>query len=325
ACRGPAPRRGTRAPSRPRRSPRPNESGSRARFRSATVLVRLLPRRTTPTESAVFAAFWRPAAYMRLLRGHAGDREVDAAGAAADLYQNLRLVHLPQRHAGGGPRREVLADGNLPARTRRPPHAVELHPAGDAGAALRTASPRRVARVEDVRAAVDVDGALVDRAARVDRHRLVRIVDDVELDTRVLRPSVDPDVRVAAAVSRFLLRELRGHRSQLVVGLGRIPLQADARQEVAGVGPRRLERGDVEGGDRSAAAVRPDCPAHARCRARLIRRAVLRTAAGQRRAAIDHPRAAAAGGAGRPGGAAAPGGAAGAGRAAAPRRAGRSR
>src|ERR1043165_692735 len=76
--------------------------------------------------------------------GHAGGGEVDAALAAADLHEDLRLVHLAEGHARGGPRLEVLGDGDLPAGARRVADAVVLHPARRARA-LRTAGAGGVA------------------------------------------------------------------------------------------------------------------------------------------------------------------------------------
>src|SRR6478752_5125707 len=109
------------------------------------------------------------------------DGEVDRAGAAADFDQDLRLVHLAQRHARGFPRFEMFADRDLPALASGLANTVELRPARGSRA-LRAARASRWAGEERVLAAVDVSGALVRRAARVDRHLVVRVVDDVPLD-----------------------------------------------------------------------------------------------------------------------------------------------
>src|SRR3569623_1833586 len=192
----------------------------------------------------------------------------------------------------------MIADGDGAALPGRLPHAVELVPVADA-AALRSAGAAGRARVQDVRAAVDVDRPLVRGVARVDGHRVERVVHDVPLDARIGRPAVDPDVRVAASRASSLLRVLGGDGAVLVVGLGVVPLQADAGQEVPRVVPRGAEGRRAVGRDRPAAAVRPDGPVQTCRRTRRVRRRVDHATARRAGVAIDVHRGAGATGGSR--------------------------
>src|SRR4029079_4612290 len=158
------------------------------------------------------------------------DREVDPAAAAARLDENLRFFHLAEGHAETLPRLEVFGQRDVAARAGVRPDADELR---EAGRALDRRLVVLHALVDVVGPfAVDGEGALLGAAGA---ETVVRVLGDVPLDERAHRPAVDADRRIAPAASRLHLVEVGRHRPELVVRLVRPEVQADARQENAGI------------------------------------------------------------------------------------------
>ena len=82
------------------------------------------------------------------------------------------------------------------------------------GATLRATGSTGGARVELVDLAIDGGRSLLCHVPGTERHRVHRVVDDVVLGARTLRPTVDANVRVAAGASRFLDSKISGDGAQ---------------------------------------------------------------------------------------------------------------
>src|SRR5690606_25687234 len=171
------------------------------------------------------------------------------------------------------PGAEVLAQGDHAAGARRFANAVVLDPVRRAGAARGAAAGGRP-RVDDIGAPVDVHFTLFGGVPGVDRHVVVRVVDDVPLDARVRGPPVHADVRVAARAARFAGDELRRDRAALIVGHRGLsetpPLVAESTEVSARVVPRRDERRDLVDGELALAGVGPDLPREVALPSRVV-------------------------------------------------------
>src|ERR1041384_3424649 len=151
-----------------------------------------------------------------------GYGELHTAAAAAHFDQNLGFEQVPEWHACGLPSVEMLSDGYRAALASGFANAVVLRPTRDTVAARATRAGG-LTRIEDIVTAINLYGALVAGIPRIDRHPIIRVIDDVPLDTWIGRPTIDSYIRVATSGSRLLVCELRRDLAVRIVSLGGVP------------------------------------------------------------------------------------------------------